>query len=79
MSSSRSIATYLPGQSDPVLAKMVLEDGWDLVDASRLKGKPRAMPWINYLGNRVFAIAASLLFGARSPICNSGMRAIARA
>src|SRR5882724_10797117 len=54
--------TY-PASQIPVLAKMILEDGWDLVDASRLKNKPAAMPWINYLGNWLFATIASILFG----------------
>lgn len=66
--------TY-PASQIPVLAKMVIEDGWDLVDASRLRGKPRAMPWTNYLGNRVFAIAASLLFWRHVTDLHSGMRA----
>ncbi len=66
--------TY-PTSQIPVLAKMILEDGWDLVDASRLRGKPRAMPWSNYLGNRLFAIAASLLFWRKVTDLHSGMRA----
>lgn len=66
--------TY-PASQIPVLAKMVLEDGWDLVDASRLKGKPAAMPWVNYLGNRLFAIVASALFLRHVTDLHSGMRA----
>ena len=66
--------TY-PASQIPVLAKMVLEDGWDLVDASRLKGKPAAMPWVNYLGNRLFALVASVLFLRHVTDLHSGMRA----
>jgi glycosyltransferase involved in cell wall biosynthesis len=66
--------TY-PADQIPVLAKMVLEDGWDLVDGSRLKAKPRAMPWINYLGNWFFAMCASILFFRRVTDLHSGMRA----
>jgi len=66
--------TY-PADQIPVLAKMVLEDGWDLVDGSRLKAKPRAMPWINYIGNRFFAIVGSLLIRRKVTDLHSGMRA----
>jgi len=66
--------TY-PASQIPVLAKMVLEDGWDLVDASRLEHKPDAMPWINYLGNKLFAIVASIFFGRHLTDLHSGMRA----
>jgi glycosyltransferase involved in cell wall biosynthesis len=66
--------TY-PASQIPVLASMVLDDGWDLVDGSRLKARPRAMPWINYLGNYLFALAASILFRRRVTDLHSGMRA----
>jgi glycosyltransferase involved in cell wall biosynthesis len=66
--------TY-PASQIPVLAKMVLEDGWDLVDASRLEHKPEAMPWINYFGNKLFAVIASILFARRLTDLHSGMRA----
>ena len=66
--------TY-PASQIPVLARMVLEDGWDLVDASRLKMKPAAMPWVNYLGNWLFATIASILFRRRLTDLHSGMRA----
>jgi glycosyltransferase involved in cell wall biosynthesis len=70
--------TY-PANQIPVLAKMILEDGWDLVDASRLQGKPAAMPWINYFGNRLFAIIASTLFHRHLTDLHSGMRAYRKA
>lgn len=57
------------------LARKVLEEGYDIVDASRLKSKPEAMPWINYLANLGFALLASLLFGRYFSDLHSGMRA----
>lgn len=66
--------TY-PTESISELAKLVLEDGIDLVDGSRLKRKPAAMPWINYLGNALFAWLATFLFFSRITDLHSGMRA----
>jgi glycosyltransferase involved in cell wall biosynthesis len=66
--------TY-PASQIPVLVSMILNDGWDLVDGSRLKAKPDAMPLINYLGNRLFAITASILFRRKVTDLHSGMRA----
>ena len=66
--------TY-PASQIPVLAKMITDEGWDLVDASRLKSKPDAMPWINYMGNWFFAAGASMLFMRRVTDLHSGMRA----
>ncbi len=57
------------------MARMVLDDGWDVVDGSRLAGKPAAMPWINYLANWGFAAIASALFFRRVADLHSGMRA----
>ncbi len=57
------------------MARMVLEDGYDLVDGSRLVGKPTAMPWINFLANWCFALLASALFFYRVRDLHSGMRA----
>src|SRR5205823_4455727 len=59
----------------PDLARLILDDGYDLVDASRLKSKPEAMPWINYLANVGFAMFASLLFFRWLTDLHSGMRA----
>lgn len=66
--------TY-PADKIPELAALVLEQGYDVVDASRLQKKPKAMPWVNYLGNVVFAWLASLLFFRRFTDLHSGMRA----
>ncbi len=57
------------------MADYVLNQGYDLVDASRLAKKPAAMPWINYLANWGFAWLASILFLRRITDLHSGMRA----
>ena len=44
------------------MARMVLEDRYDLIDGSRLAGKPAATPWTNYFANWSFAIIASIAF-----------------
>lgn len=62
----------------PILARLILEDGYDVVDGSRLAGKPQAMPWINFLANWAFAFLASLLFLQRIRDLHSGMRAYRR-
>src|SRR5215470_10201884 len=66
--------TY-PAEDIPRLAGLVLDDGYDVVDGSRLKGKPKAMPWLNYLANWGFALMASMLFFRRVTDLHSGMRA----
>ena len=66
--------TY-PTEIIPELAAFVLNNTYDLVDASRLKRKPSAMPWINYLANVFFASIASLLFWRKLTDLHSGMRA----
>ena len=57
------------------MARLVIEGGYDLVDASRLARKPAAMPWINYFANWGFAAVASVLFCQRITDLHSGMRA----
>ena len=66
--------TY-PAERIPELARMVLQGGYDVVDASRLNGKPATMPWPNYLANYGFALLASVLFLRRITDLHSGMRA----
>jgi glycosyltransferase involved in cell wall biosynthesis len=66
--------TY-PADMIPQLAKLVIDGHYDLVDASRLKTKPDAMPWTNYLANRFFAVLASILFQNHFQDLHSGMRA----
>jgi glycosyltransferase involved in cell wall biosynthesis len=60
------------------MARMVIEEGWDLVDGSRLAHKPEAMPWVNFLANWGFALLASLMFFRRIRDLHSGMRAYRR-
>ncbi|WP_028388064.1 glycosyltransferase family 2 protein [Legionella fairfieldensis] len=66
--------TY-PAERIPELASLILNKGYDLVDASRLKKKPEAMPWLNYMANISFAWLASILFFKRITDLHSGMRA----
>jgi glycosyltransferase involved in cell wall biosynthesis len=67
--------TY-PAEFIEPMARLVLEGGWDIVDASRLgNGKPAAMPWLNFLANWGFALIASIAFGRRLTDLHSGMRA----
>ena len=66
--------TY-PAERIAELARLVLDEGYDLVDASRLKGKPKAMPWLNYFANVGFAMLASALFFRWVTDLHSGMRA----
>jgi len=66
--------TY-PAEKIPELAALVLDKGFDVVDASRLKHKPKAMPWLNYIANVSFAWVATVLFMRRLTDLHSGMRA----
>jgi glycosyltransferase involved in cell wall biosynthesis len=66
--------TY-PAVMIPVLADTILKEGYDLVDGSRLKRKPKTMPMANFLANRFFALLASVLFLRRITDLHSGMRA----
>ena len=66
--------TYPVSHIEP-MARLVLEQGYDVVDGSRLERKPAAMPWVNYLANWAFAVIASTLFARRLTDLHSGMRA----
>ncbi len=66
--------TY-PVEVIPKLLSMVEKDGWDLVNATRLATRPKAMPFSNYIANRVFAWTARLLHGIKTTDMHSGMRA----
>jgi len=66
--------TY-PADMIPKLADFVEKGGFDIVDGARLKYKPNAMPWINYIGNKLFAYLASTLFLTNINDLHSGMRA----
>ena len=60
-----------------VIPKLValIDEGWDLVNATRLAKRPKAMPLANYFANRLFAWTARLLHGIRATDVHSGMRA----
>lgn len=66
--------TY-PEEMISSIAEYVLADVCDLVDCSRLKRKPKSMPWINFLANKGFAWLASILFLRHLTDLHSGMRA----
>ena len=66
--------TY-PVEAIPVMRKLIEDEGYDLVDASRLHTRPKAMPFANYLANRLFAITARVLHGIKATDLHSGMRA----
>ena len=70
--------TY-PTDQIPLIASDVLSEKWDVVDASRLEKKPKAMPWISYIGNWTFAALATLAFRQRLTDLHSGMRAYSKA
>ena len=65
--------TY-PVEAIPQLVALV-ERGADLVNATRLAKRPKAMPIANYIANRVFAWTARLLHGLKTTDVHSGMRA----
>ena len=65
--------TY-PVEMIPQLVSLI-EQGADLVNATRIAKRPKAMPFANYLANRVFAWTARLLHGIRTTDVHSGMRA----
>jgi glycosyltransferase involved in cell wall biosynthesis len=65
--------TY-PVEVIPQLLNLI-DDGFDLVNATRLAKRPKAMPFSNYIANRVFAWTAQLLHGIKTTDVHSGMRA----
>ena len=66
--------TY-PAEKIPMLYDLIVKEGYDIIDASRLKNKPKHMPWLNYFANFGFALIASIFFGKRLTDLHSGMRA----
>ena len=65
--------TY-PVEEIPHLVDLI-DEGADLVNATRLSKRPKAMPLSNYIAYRVFAWTARLLHGLRTTDVHSGMRA----
>jgi glycosyltransferase involved in cell wall biosynthesis len=64
--------TY-PPNIIPVIRK-ILEDGADVVNASRTRTRPEAMPLPNFLANRGFALTAQVMHGIPTTDLHSGMR-----
>lgn len=52
-----------------------IEEGADIVNATRLMKRPKEMPFANYVGNRIFAWTARMLHGIKTTDVHSGMRA----
>lgn len=65
--------TY-PVEMIPELVRRI-EAGADLVNTTRVKRRPKAMPLANFIANRVFALGARVLHGIRTTDVHSGMRA----
>lgn len=65
--------TY-PVEEIPRLVTLI-EHGADLVNTTRVRKRPEAMPFANFLANRVFALAARILHGINTTDVHSGMRA----
>jgi glycosyltransferase involved in cell wall biosynthesis len=68
--------TY-PAEVIPALAGLI-DQGYDLVNASRLWERPAAMPLPNYVANATFAVTTRLLHGLAITDVHSGMRAYRR-
>ncbi|MBV8515781.1 MAG: glycosyltransferase family 2 protein [Acidobacteria bacterium] len=58
----------------PQLVQLI-DDGYDLVNTTRVWRRPKAMPLANFLANRLFALAARILLGLKTTDVHSGMRA----
>lgn len=53
----------------------LMDAGNDMVSGSRLRKRPKAMPYANYLANRFFCFLAWMICGVRSTDLHTGMRA----
>jgi glycosyltransferase involved in cell wall biosynthesis len=65
--------TY-PVDAIPEMMRLI-DDGYDLVNTTRTWRRPKAMPFANFLANRLFALGARVLHGLRTTDVHSGMRA----
>lgn len=65
--------TY-PVEVIPRLVELV-DQGYDLVNTTRVWRRPKAMPFANFLANRFFALGARVLHGLKTTDVHSGMRA----
>ncbi len=65
--------TY-PAQAIIELVNLI-EDGYEIVSASRLVSRPKAMPASNYIANVIFARLAGIICGVKTTDVHTGMRA----
>jgi glycosyltransferase involved in cell wall biosynthesis len=65
--------TY-PVETIPKMVALI-DEGYDLVNTTRTWRRPAAMPFANFLANRVFALGARVLHGLKTTDVHSGMRA----
>ncbi|HEV7765293.1 MAG TPA: glycosyltransferase family 2 protein [Thermoanaerobaculia bacterium] len=65
--------TY-PVEAIPELVRLI-DQGYDLVNTTRVAKRPKAMPFANFLANRFFALGARVLHGLKTTDVHSGMRA----
>lgn len=65
--------TY-PVEAIPELVRRI-EAGADLVNTTRVKTRPAAMPLANFIANRTFAVVSHALCGLDTTDLHSGMRA----
>ncbi|HEX8172248.1 MAG TPA: glycosyltransferase family 2 protein [Thermoanaerobaculia bacterium] len=65
--------TY-PVEVIPRLVQLI-DEGYDLVNTTRVRRRPKAMPLVNFLANRIFALTARLAYGLKTTDLHSGMRA----
>lgn len=65
--------TY-PVEAIPEMMRLIGQ-GYDLVNTTRVWRRPKAMPFANFLANRVFALGARILHGLKTTDVHSGMRA----
>jgi glycosyltransferase involved in cell wall biosynthesis len=65
--------TY-PVEAIPEMMRL-MDQGYDLVNTTRVWRRPKAMPFANFLANRVFALGARIMHGLKTTDVHSGMRA----
>ena len=65
--------TY-PSEDIPKLVKLA-NDGYDLVNTTRVSKRPKNMPYPNFLANRFFAFLTEIRHGIKTTDVHSGMRA----
>lgn len=65
--------TY-PVEAIPEMMRL-MDEGYDLVNTTRVWRRPQAMPFANFIANRVFALGARIMHGLKTTDVHSGMRA----